>query len=254
MRPVFGALRVQVEITRHNLMDYYWMLLVPLFALIFMAVLDQSGRSDLLGYALVGPMLVGIGQMGFYVASEVVSRDRESQTLELAVATPAPFAVIIGARTMLLASLAVIGFVECWLVTRLVFGTTIEIHHPEVLIATLLATIFAAASTAIVTSALFSLTRSARSMQNTITYPIYVLAGVLVPASYLPDWLEPVSKVIFLSWSADLMRDALSDASMDDVVARLLAVVALGAVALISGSLLLDRMINHLRTTGRLGL
>ena len=254
MRAIAGAIRVQLEITRHNVMDYYWVLLVPFFALIFMAVLVQSGRADLLAYALVGPLLVGIGQMGFYVASEVVSRDRETQTLELEIATPAPLALIVVSRTMLLTSAGIAGFFECWLVARVVFGETIEIYHLDVLILTLIATTFAAASTAVITSALFSLTRSARSMQNTITYPLYVLAGVLVPVSFLPDWLEPLSKVIFLSWSADLLRDALTNAAVNDVALRLAAVLSLGALALVAGTLLLDRMIDHLRQQGRLGL
>jgi ABC-2 type transport system permease protein len=247
-------MRVQIEITRRNMMDYYWVLLVPFFALIFMAVLVESGRKDLLGYALVGPLLVGLGQMGFYVASEVVSRDVGSQTLELEIATPASFPLVIASRTILLTSLSLVGFVESWLIARLAFGVSIEVHHPGVLAATLLCTIFAAGATALITSALFSLSRSARAMQNTVTYPLYVLSGVLVPASYLPNWLEPVSKVLFLSWAADLMRDSLSAEPVTDFVARLLAVVGLGAVALVLGTLLLNRMIDQLRADGRLGL
>jgi len=254
MRAIQGAIRVQFEITRHNVMDYYWMLLIPFFALIFMAVLVQSGRSDLLAYALVGPLLVGVGQMAFYVASEVLSRDRETQTLELELATPAPFALVVASRTMLLTSAGLLGFAESWLVARVVFNETIEVHHAGVLVASLVATTFAAAGTAVITSALFSLTRSARSMQNTVTYPLYVLAGVMVPAAFLPDWLEPVSKVIFLSWSADLLRDALSAESVNDFAPRLGAVLGLGAAALVAGSLLLGRMVDHLRHQGRLGI
>ena len=111
-----------------------------------------------------------------------------------------------------------------------------------------------AGATALITSALFSLSRSARAMQNTVTYPLYVLSGVLVPASYLPNWLEPVSKVLFLSWAADLLRDSLSAEPVDDFVPRLLVVAALGAGALALGTLLLNRMIDRLRADGRLGL
>jgi ABC-2 type transport system permease protein len=254
MRAVAGAIRVQFEITRHNVMDYYWMLLIPFFALIFMAVLEQSGRSDLLAYALVGPLLVGIGQMGFYVASEVVSRDRETQTLELEVATPAPLALVIASRTLLLTSAGLLGFAESWLVAYVVFGETIHVYHLDVLVITLVATTFAAGATAVVTSALFSLTRSARSMQNTITYPLYVLSGVLVPVTFLPDWIEPVSRFVFLFWAADLLRDSLSDGQVADWQPRVAAILALGSMALVVGSLILDRMVDHLRQEGRLGL
>ena len=183
-RVFLGAMRVQLQITRRNVMDYYWMLLVPFFALIFMAILVESGRSDLLGYALVGPLLLGVGQMGFYVASEVVSRDVGSATLELEVASPAPFPLVIASRTILLTSLALFGFLESWLVAWAAFGVRIQVHHIDVMVVTLLITVFASGATALITSGLFSLTRSARAMQNTVTYPLYVLSGVLVPATY----------------------------------------------------------------------
>ncbi|HWC28663.1 MAG TPA: ABC transporter permease [Dehalococcoidia bacterium] len=253
-RAALGALAVQLQISRRNVMDYYWILLVPFFALIFMAVLVDAGRKDLLGYAVVGPLLIGVGQMGFYVASEVVTRDLSSEVLELEIATPAPFPLIIAARTILLTSMALIGFIESWLLAWVVFDVRVPIHHPSILLVTLVVTTFAAGATALITTGLFSLNKSARSMQNTVTYPLYLLAGVLVPVTFLPDWVEPVSRLLFQSWSADLLRDSISQAPVDDLLPRLLAIAGLGLAALASGSLILTRMVDHLRRDGRLGL
>jgi ABC-2 type transport system permease protein len=252
---VRGAVRVQWEITRHNLMDYYWLLLIPIYGLIFMSIFVHSGRTDLLGYALVGPLLVAIGQMGFYAAGELLGREREAQTLELQIATPTPLFTIICCRVGVVAAMGLVGFVEAWLVARLVFGVSIDVYHPTVLIATLIATMFASIATSVLMSALFALNpRRVRSLQNTFTTPLYVLSGVVVPVAYLPTWIEPFSRIVFLSWSADLLRDSLRPEPVDAPAVRLAIVLVLGLAGLFAGAFVLRRMLDRLRTDGALGL
>jgi ABC-2 type transport system permease protein len=72
--------------------------------------------------------------------------------------------------------------------------------------------------------------------------------------SYLPDWLEPLSRAFFLFWSANLLRDAMVDAPVGDVAARLGAIAGLGVVAAIIGFSLIERMLVHLKREGTLGL
>jgi ABC-2 type transport system permease protein len=248
-------MRVQWQITRRNLMDYYWLLLIPLYTLIFLSIFLQSGRTDLLGYALVGPLLVAIGQMGFYAASELLGREIGVGTLELQVASPTPLFIVICARVAVVAALGLIGFAEAWLVARLAFGVTIVVFHPLVLVVTLLATTFASTATSVLMSALFGLNRNRlRSLQNTFTTPIYVLSGVVVPVAYLPTWIEPLSRLIFLSWAADLLRDALSADPVDAPGPRVSMIVVLGAAGLAAGALVLRRMLDRLRGDGTLGL
>jgi GNAT superfamily N-acetyltransferase len=65
--------------------------------------------------------------------------------------------------------------------------------------------------------------------------------------SFLPDWLEPVTR----SWSADLLRDSLDEAAVDDVAARLGMVVLLGAIGFAIGYALLARILRHARSRGK---
>jgi ABC-2 type transport system permease protein len=136
----------------------------------------------------------------------------------------------------------------------LAFGVWIDIEHPLTFLLTLAATAFAVSGTAVIMAALFVLSRTPRTFQNSLSFPFYVLGGVLVPVSFLPDWLEPVSRAIFLSWSADLLRDSLDEAAVDDVAARLGIVVLLGAVGFAIGYALLARTLHRARTEGSLGL
>lgn len=135
-----------------------------------------------------------------------------------------------------------------------VFGIVVDIEHPLVFALTVLVTAFAAAGTATIMASLFIVTRSARTFQNSLSWPFYVLGGVLVPVSFLPDWLEPLSAVVFLSWSADLLRASLAPEAVHDVGSRLAVIVLLGACGFAIGFALLARMIHQARRTATLGL
>jgi ABC-2 type transport system permease protein len=87
-----------------------------------------------------------------------------------------------------------------------------------------------------------------------VTYPLYLLAGVLVPVTFLPLWVQPFSRLVFLYWSANLMRDAMVPAPVEQVAWRLAALVGLGFGGFALGSLLVSRMLYRLRGEGALGL
>jgi ABC-2 type transport system permease protein len=74
----------------------------------------------------------------------------------------------------------------------------------------------------------------------------------MVPVSLLPSWLEPVSRVVFLSWSSDLLRDALTPGTVSHLLPRLGAILALGGAGYLVGFVLLRRAVDRLRRTGSL--
>jgi ABC-2 type transport system permease protein len=118
----------------------------------------------------------------------------------------------------------------------------------------MLVTAFAILGTALVMASVFVLSRSARNFQNSLNYPFFLLGGVLVPVALLPGWLQPLCRLVFLSWSADLLRDALEPAPVRGVAARLLVIALLGAAAAALGRWLLHRMLDRLRRHGTLSL
>jgi ABC-2 type transport system permease protein len=227
---------------------------MPLYTLVFMAIFIYSGRRDLTGYALVAPLLITVAQMSIFVASEAIVRERYGGTIELLVATPASFTLIIWARVALLTSLGLVGFVESWLLARVAFDVSVTIHHVDLFVATLLLTSIASASTALITSVLISFMRSGRAFQNVLTFPLYLMSGVLVPITFLPAFLQPFSHLLFLYWSADLLRAALDPAPPSDPVLGLAAITLLAVGAGVLGTFLVERMITYLKREGTLGL
>jgi ABC-2 type transport system permease protein len=115
-------------------------------------------------------------------------------------------------------------------------------------------TLGAMAGWSLLMSALFVATRTARTFQNTLSYPFMLLGGVFVPVDQLPQWMRPVARLVFLSWSSDLLRDAMAAAPVSSVAGRLAMVLLLGAAGLGLGLLTLRRVLRRVRATGTLGL
>ena len=246
--------RAQLQMTRRNIEDLLPVLSIPLATIVTLSILIHSGRSDLAGYALVAVVLMTITQMGFFVGTELIVQDRHNQRLELIVASPASYFVLLGTRVFVLSAIGIAGFAEGWLIAWAVFGIRIPIYHPWLLVATLLLTTFAVAATALIFATLCSFGRTPRTVQNAIGGPLFLLGGVLVPVTFLPEFVQPLSRGIFLYWSADLLRDALNAADPINVMLRLQAIFGLGVLGGAIGMVLLRKLLTHLRREGTLGL
>src|SRR2546430_15524702 len=60
---------------------------------------------------------------------------------------------------------------------------------------------------------LFVLYRHANALSNLLEYPIWLVAGLLVPLTRLPDWIQPISWLLAPTWGMDAIRGAaLGDA------------------------------------------
>jgi ABC-2 type transport system permease protein len=254
LRVAGSALRVQVAFTRNDIEDLRPLASMPLVTLVGLAILVHSGRAELAPYALVAGTLMTIGQMGLFVASELIWRERMWQTLELMVAAPASYVAVLLPRVLVLTTLGAVGFAESWLIAKLVFAAPLTIHHPVLLTATLLASCFASAGTAALMAGLFALSQQIRTFQNAVNGPLYLLGGVLVPTTFLPAWMQTLSPFVFFSWSADLMRASFAPAPPSGVCTGLLAILALGAASALLGGLVITRMLDRLRQSGTLGL
>ncbi len=200
---------MQVRSTLANIEDLTWIVTEPLLAIVAVAVLIHARRPDLASHALSASFLMTLGQMGFWVGSDVLAAERQRETLELSVITPTPLVLVLFARILLISSVGLLGLLEGWLIIRGLFGLPLTIHHPWLLLATLFATLLAATLSSVLMSALFSLASTQRTLQNAVHGPLYLLGGVLVPVRYLPSFLRPLSPFVFLSWSADLVRGLL---------------------------------------------
>lgn len=224
----------------------------PVFALIFLSIVRQSGRPDLQADALLAPVLMTLWWIALVNAGNMITGDRWQALLEPLLATPASLASVLLGRIAALTSMGLVSFLEVWAVGKLVVDVTIPFEHPAVLALTLLVIALATAGTSVAFAAVFVLTRNAYTFINSLSYPLYLLGGALVPAAILPGWLQPLSSAIFMSWGADLLRASVRPPPVDDLWRRLGIVVLLGAISFAIGRALLFHVMRRMRAKGEL--
>lgn len=253
MRALVAGWRLELWISRAYPDTLIPLFTAPLFMVIFLMIIRDAGRDDLTAYGVVAPALIALWSFALFEAGSIMQFERWQGTLELLVAAPAELLAVVFGRILTVATSGLLAFAEVWLVARL-FDVEFRIHHPAVFVATLAATAAATAATALAMAALFVLLREAATFQNAASYPFYVLGGVLVPVSFLPSWIQPLSSVIFLSWSADLLRATVSADPVTDPGRRLAAILALGALGLAVGWALMRWVLLRVRAAGSLQL
>ncbi|MFG2120205.1 ABC transporter permease [Streptomyces sp. NPDC048710] len=244
--------RLQVLMTLRTPDTLHVFVTAPLYTCVFLAITEHADRRDLAGFAVLAPVLMSLWSMALMAGGELIGHERERGTLEAVVATPARYSAVVTARIAAVTVLSTLSLVEAWLVAWAGFGLVVTIAHPLLFVVGVLLTAAAMAGTASCVSALFVLAPSARILQNTLSFPFFLLGGVLVPVSYLPEWLRPAGKAVFLTWSADVLRDAMSPGPARDTTGGLLAVALLGLAGYAAGTLLIDRILRRVRVTGTL--
>jgi ABC-2 type transport system permease protein len=254
MRAFLAGFRLELRILRAHPDALIPLFTAPLFTIIFLSIVRQGGRHDLQPDALMAPVLMTLWWFALFQGGNLVTNDRWQAVLELLLAAPASFASIVLGRIGAIMCTGLIGFFEVWGIGKLVFGVSIPFDHPYQLALTLVCTIFAMAGTAVAFAALFLMTRNAYTFANSASFPFYVLGGVFVPIAILPGWIQPVTKVVFLSWSADLLRSSLKPAPVHDFWGRLGMVLLLGTVSFVIGRGLLFLVLRRMRTTGELAV
>jgi ABC-2 type transport system permease protein len=252
-RLLSAGCRYQLAVVRAAPSELTWLFVAPLYTVIFLTIVRHSGRTDLTAYAVLGPAAMAIVGMAILSAGEFIDRDRWDGILELELLAPASFPLVLLGRILAVVSVGLVAVAEAWLVAGLGFGEWVEIHHPVVFLVTLLLTVAATAGTATALSAIFVLARSARTFQNSLSFPLFVLGGAVVPVSYLPEWIRPVARLVYLSWATDLLRESTGSGPVEHVLWRWGAIVVLGLAGLVVGMRLVNRVEFRLRMTGTAG-
>jgi ABC-2 type transport system permease protein len=247
-----AALRFQLLLIKNN-PDYLLdIATAPIYTVIFLSVVQSAGRPDLAAHAVLAPALITLWWQSLMTSGEVIDSDRHYGVLEPLIATPASLHSIVLGRIAGVTLLSLFAFVESWLAARLLFGVTVGIPHPLLFFVALVVTAFAMAGTSAIMAGLFVRARTARTFQNSLSYPFFVLGGVMVPVALLPDWIEPLSRIVFLSWSSDLLRDSLGAGPVNNAAARIGIILVLGVVGIAVGRWLIGSLLERVRALGTL--
>lgn len=247
-----AGFRLQLAMTRRTPAQVLVVVTAPLFSAIFLSVALHYGSTHIAD-VVIGPGLIGVWAISLDVAAGVLSNDRWGGQLELFLGTSASMSLVVLGRILAVSSVGMVTFVESWLVARVGFGVTVPIENPGLVVLALALTALGSAFTATLLAAGFMLSRNLHVFQNSMSYPIYILGGIVVPIATLPDWVHPISTVVYLYWSADLLRNAAADRHPDHVATDVLMSLGLSVVALAAAVVLTHRFAQKLRVDASAG-
>jgi ABC-2 type transport system permease protein len=250
MRAVAAGAQLEFRIMRANPDALMPLVTAPLFAIIFLMIVRNSGRHDLEADALMAPVLMTLWWLALQHAGAIISGDRWQALLEPAMASPTGLGGVLLGRICFLMVMGLFSFVEVWAVGTLLFGVELSVEHPVALLLTLAVSAFATAGTAVAFAAIFVLTRNAHMFANPLSFPFYLLGGVLVPVALLPSWIQPISSAIYMSWCADLLRASFRAQPVDGLAFRLGMVVVIGTTSFAVGRTVLTVVLRRMRMRG----
>lgn len=179
------------------------------FTSVALLAVGPNGSADVNRIAL-GAGLVALWGATIWGAGSVMRSERREGTLAAIVVRPSSLPLILAGKssTSTLQTALLIGLSV--FVTALIFGHRLTLARPVEFAGVLLLAVISASILGLMLGCLFVLTRAAQRISEALTYPIFIVGGLMVPLSLLPAWIRPVSWLVSLRWGGDLLRSAMT--------------------------------------------
>lgn len=150
---------------------------------------------------VVGGMMLSLWSSTLWAAGSILRREKYSGTLAALVTRPTPLLAVIAGKTLgaSVASGAMILLSGSAIVAAA--GVPVAVGPPGYLAAMVVCSMLSSAALGIAISCMTLLTRAATRVIEALTYPVFVLGGLIVPTSELPRWLQWPGWLVSLHWA-----------------------------------------------------
>lgn len=232
--------------------DSFLAILWPLFfATVAFFMFRQGGDADSLVYAGLGAAVMGIWTATSVAAGSALQRERWHGTLELLVAAPAHFSLVLLPVGLATASIGVYCMATTLAWGKFVFGIDLTVDEPLLFALSIPATLLSIGALGFLIAVAFARYRAAWSLGSMTEYPVWLICGFLVPLTLLPGWVRPISWVLAPTWGMSAIRGAATGgAPWPDIGMCFL----LGSAYVALGVLLTNRVLRAARARASLSL
>ena len=225
--------------------------LYPLFFATVAFFLYREGSPHALLYASLGASVMGVWSATSTTAGAALQRERRHGTLELLVAAPVHFSLVMLPITIAMSTIGLYSMAATLLWGRVLFGIDVHVEHPLLFCLAVPATIVSIGMLGFLMAVAFVRYRTAWALGNALEYPVWLICGFLVPLSLFPGWVRPISWVLAPTWGINAIRESALGGSP---VADIAVCAALGAVYTAVGVLAVDTLLRAARTRATLAL
>lgn len=202
---------LHLKILSRSAFDGILAIIYPLFfaATVFF-VYGQSADPDALVASAVGASAMGVWSAVSTSAATTLQHERQQGTLELLVASPRPFALLVAPITLAMATIGLYSFVATLLFGRLAFGIRITVSDPLVFVVASLALALAIGLMGFLLAVTSVRYRSAWALGTAFEFPVWLLCGFVVPLLVLPAWTRPISWALPPTWGINALDHAVT--------------------------------------------
>jgi ABC-2 type transport system permease protein len=232
--------------------DAFLGVLWPLFfATVAFFMFRAGGGEETLLYASLGAAVMGIWSVTSTSAGAAMQRERWHGTLEVLVASPAPFALVLLPITIAMTTIGLYCMLATLLWGRLLFGIELRLEQPLLFALSLPVAIVSIGTFGFLLAVAFVRYRFAWALGNLFEYPVWLICGFLVPLTLLPEWVRPISWLLAPTWGMRAIREsALGGSPLPDLALCL----ALAGGYTLAGVLVLDSALKAARARASLSL
>jgi ABC-2 type transport system permease protein len=227
-------------------------ILYPLFfATVAFFMFRAGGNSSSLLYASLGAAVMGVWSSTSTSSGAAMQRERQQGTLELLVAAPVHFSLVLLPVTVAQTTVGLYSMAATLFWGRVLFGIGVSIVHPLLFVAATVATVLSIGAAGFLLAVSFVRYRTAWALGNMLEYPVWLVAGFLVPLSLFPGWVRPISWLLAPTWGMSAIREsALGGTPLPDLGMCL----ALGAAYTFVGVVAVEAVLRAARRRAALAL
>ncbi len=243
---------LHLKVLAVSVFDGVFQVVWPLFfATTAFLVYRQSDDPGALVYAGLGSAVMGIWSVIATTASSLLQRERWHGTLELLVASPTRFALVLVPITTAMATLGLYSLVATLVWGRLLFGIEVRVADPLLFVLSIMVSIFSIALIGFLLSVAVVRYRTAWAMGNLLEYPGWLVCGFLVPLTVFPDWVGWIAYALPPTWGMEAIRSSAAGGSpwLD-----VLMCLGLGLLYGLAGAVLSERVLDSARRNATLSL
>jgi ABC-2 type transport system permease protein len=198
--------------TRELIVSRWFLLLCFLqpviFATIAFYMFKAGGRPGTLLYAALGAGMMGIWSSTLFGSGGALQWNRWQGTLELLVAAPPPFIVVLLPPTLATSVTGAYSLVATLGWGWILFDVPLHLAHPLAFAVAVPAAVVSLGLMGLLMASSFILYRNANALSNLLEYPVWVATGLIFPLALLPDWVSPLSWLLAPRWGIDAIRHA----------------------------------------------
>ena len=190
-------------------------------------------------FLLPGILAMAIMQLGLFGSFNIVSL-REKKVLKSMGATPLPRIMLLGTEILVRVLLSLFQTLLIIIIGRLVFDVHITGPWYQVIGTVLLGSV-TFISLGYLLSSFAKSEESGIGLVQLVQFPMMFFAGIFFPTELMPDFLQPLVKIIPLTYLGDLLRNAMVSMPLAYPVVTSLLVLGGVAIGSVVGAALLWR-------------